>query len=110
MEYSEYTLKENSKKCVMAGFSCELINSMLLFKCSVSNCRENQFSTVVLIDFSKHINKNHQFEVWDGYCEACNHKLPIISEHYYVRNALEHLVTHHFVLKNNKQDPNTTGM
>lgn len=109
MEYSEYTLKENSKKCVMAGFSCELINSMLLFKCSVSNCRENQFSTVVLIDFSKHINKNHQFEVWDGYCEACNHKLPIISEHYYVRNALEHLVTHHFVLKNNKQDPNTTA-
>jgi len=110
IEYSEYTLKEKTKKCVIAGLSCELINSMLIFKCSVSNCRENKFSTVFLTDFSKHIKKNHQFVVWDGHCEACHHKLPIVSEQYYVRNALEHLVSHHLVLKNNEQHPNTTGM
>jgi len=112
IEYSEYTLKEKSKKCVLAGLSCELINSMLLFKCSVSNCQENQFSTVVLIDFFKHINKNHQFVVWDGHCEACLHKLPIGSEQYNVINALEHLVSHHLILKNNEQhtNTNTTGM
>jgi len=110
IEHSKYTLKEKSKKCVIAGLSCELINSMLLFKCSVSNCQEIQFSTVVLIEFSGHINKNHPFVVWDGHCEACHHKLPIVSEQYYVRNALEHLVSHHLVLKNNEQHPNTTGM
>jgi len=94
----------------MAGLSCELLNSILLFRCSVSNCRENQFSSVVFIDFCKHINKNHQFVVWDGHCEACDHKLPIVSEQYYVRNALEHLVSHHLVLKNNEKHPNTIGM
>ncbi|CAI6364719.1 unnamed protein product [Macrosiphum euphorbiae] len=109
IDCSKYTLKEKSNKCVMAGLSCELMNSILLFKCSVSNCRENQFSSVVFIDFCEHINKNHQFVVWDGHCEACDHKLPIVSEQYYVRNALEHLVSHHLVLKNNEQHSNTTA-
>ena len=93
----------------MAGLSCESINSMLLFKCSASNCLENQFSTVVLIDFFKHIKHNHEFVVWDGNCEACNHKLKIVSKQYFLKNALEHLVSHHLVLKNNEQ-PNTIGM
>eukprot|EP00102_Acyrthosiphon_pisum_P022313 XP_016659523.1 PREDICTED: uncharacterized protein LOC100573806 [Acyrthosiphon pisum] len=109
IEYLEYTLKEKSKNCVMAGLSCELIDSMLLFKCSVSNCREIQFSTVVFVDFFKHIKRNHQFVVWDGHCEACHYKLPIVSEQYYVGNALDHLVSHHLDLKNNEQHPNTTA-
>lgn len=87
----------------MDGLSCELINSTLLFKCSVSNCKENQFSTIIYTDFFKHIKINHQFEVWDGKCEACNHKLHKIPELYFMKNALEHLVSHHFVLKKNKQ-------
>jgi len=94
----------------LAGLSCELIKSMLLFKCSVSNCLENQYSTVFLIDFSKHINQNHQFVIWDGNCEPCHHKLQIISEQYYVKDALEHLVSHHLVLKNNEEHSNTIGM
>lgn len=94
----------------MAGLCCELVNSILLFKCSVSDCQENQFCTVVLIDFIKHINKNHEYVVWDGYCGACNHKLLLVSEQYYVRNALEHLISHHLVLKNNEHQLNTTGM
>ncbi|KAL4143321.1 hypothetical protein QTP88_005667 [Uroleucon formosanum] len=108
IEYSEFTLKEKSKKCVLAGLCCELVNSILLFKCSVSDCQENQFCTVVLIDFIKHINKNHEYVVWDGYCGACNHKLLLVSEQYYVRNALEHLISHHLVLKNNEHQLNTT--
>jgi len=110
IDYTDYTLKDKSKKCVLAGLSCELINSILLFKCSVSNCLENQFSTVVLIDFSKHIIKNHPFVMWDGNCEACHHKLQIVSEQYYVKHALEHLISHHLILKNNEQHLNTTGM
>ncbi|XP_026811622.1 uncharacterized protein LOC113552843 isoform X4 [Rhopalosiphum maidis] len=100
---SEYTLKENSTKCVLAGLSCELINSMLLFKCSVSSCLENQFSTVIFNDFYKHINQNHRFVVWDGKCKACHHNFKLVSEQYYVKNAFEHLVSHHLILKSNEQ-------
>ncbi|XP_022160559.1 uncharacterized protein LOC111026733 [Myzus persicae] len=105
IQYSEYTFKEKSKTFVLAGLSCELINSMLLFKCSVSSCLE-KFSTSVLIDFSKHIITNHQFVIWDGNCEACHHKSSIISDQYYVKDALEHLISHHLVLKNTEQHPN----
>lgn len=94
----------------MAGLCCELKNSTLLFKCSVSDCQETQFSTVVLVDFFQHINKSHQYVVWDGYCGACHHKLPIVFEQYYVRNALEHLVSHHLVVLKNNKHLNTTGM
>jgi len=90
----------------LAGLSCEFINTMALFKCSVLNCSENQFLTEDLIDFYKHINQNHKFVVWDGKCELCHHNQKLVSKQYYIKNALKHLVTHHLLLKNNKEQPN----
>ncbi|CAH1712108.1 unnamed protein product [Aphis gossypii] len=101
----EITLKGNSIKYTLAGLSCELINSMALFKCSILSCSENQFSTVDLNDFHKHINQNHKFVVWDGKCKLCHDNLKLISKKYYIKNALKHLVTHHLVFKN-KEQPN----
>lgn len=105
IENFEITLKGNSIKYTLAGLSCELINSMALFKCSILNCPENQFSTVDLNDFHKHINQNHKFVVWDGKCELCHDNLKLVSKQYYIKNALKHLVTHHLDFKN-KEQPN----
>jgi len=100
---SEYTLKEGSTKCTVGSLSCEIINSVLLFKCSASGCLNNQFSTVILIDIFKHIELNHQFLVWDRKCNICKHKIEMISEQCFLKNALEHIIAHHLVLKKNEQ-------
>lgn len=99
IENSEYTLKDGCTKCTVGGLSCELINSVLIFKCSVSRCLDNEFSTIILIDFFKHIELNHQFLVWDRKCDVCEHKIETISEQYFLKNALEHIIAHHLVLK-----------
>jgi len=99
----EYTLKEKSSKCIVGGLSCELINSVLLFKCSASRCLDNQFSTVILNDLFKHIELNHQFWVWDQKCDVCKHKDEMIQEQFFLKNALEHIIAHHLVLKKDKQ-------
>lgn len=88
----------------MADLSCELINSILLYKCSVSKCKNNQFSTVVLIDFLKHINLNHQRIVWDRKCDVCKHTVEkIINKQYLLKDALYHIISYHLVLKEIQQ-------
>lgn len=87
----------------MADLSCELINSILLYKCSVAKCQNNQFSTVILIDFFKHINLNHQNVVWDRKCDICKQKIEKINEQYFLKDALDHIVSHHLVLKEIQQ-------
>lgn len=107
IEYIEYALKDNIKKYTVANLSCELIiNSVLLYKCSVLRCALNQFSTVILMDFFKHIELNHQQVIWDNKCDFCNHKVENIKEEYFLKDALNHLISHHLVLKNNEK-PNT---
>lgn len=88
----------------MAGLSCELKNSILLYKCSVSKCQNNQFSTVVLIDFLKHINLNHQQIVWDRKCDICEHAVEKINNKQYIlKDALHHIISYHLVLKEIQQ-------
>ncbi|XP_025411013.1 uncharacterized protein LOC112683957 isoform X4 [Sipha flava] len=105
IENAEYTLKEKSTKCIVAGLSCEIINSVLLYKCSVLKCHQNAFSTVVLADFFKHIELNHQFLIWNKMCDLCGDKLQIMcdTDQYYLKDALEHLISYHLVLKKDEQ-------
>ncbi|VVC35861.1 Zinc finger C2H2-type,Zinc finger, RING/FYVE/PHD-type [Cinara cedri] len=103
IEHQEYTLKFNSLKCTVAGLSCEVINSILLYKCSVSKCLNNQFSTVLLNELFKHIHLNHQHIVWDRRCDMCQQKFEKINEQYLLKDALEHIVSHHLVLREIQQ-------
>lgn len=100
IEYSEYILKENAIKCTVDGLSCELINAVLLFKCFVSKC---QFGTVVFKDFVEHIELNHQFYVWNKKCDTCKLKIEMASEQCFLKDALQHMISHHLVLKKNEQ-------
>lgn len=94
---------KNGTECVLGGLSCEQINnSVLLYKCTVSACFQNQYSTVFFKDFYKHIEISHQFTVWDGMCHACKHKIEMISEQHFLKDALQHLISHHLVLKKNE--------
>lgn len=103
IKYSEYTLKENTVKCIVDGLSCELINEIILFKCTVSKCHINQFSTVILSDFMKHIELSHQFYVWDKNCNTCKLKIEMSSEQCFLKDALQHIISHHLVLKKDEQ-------
>jgi hypothetical protein len=78
---------------------------VLLYKCSVLKCHQNAFSTVVLADFFKHIELNHQFLIWNKMCDLCGDKLQIMcdTDQYYLKDALEHLISYHLVLKKDEQ-------
>ncbi|VVC46205.1 Pre-C2HC domain [Cinara cedri] len=102
-EHKEYTLKYNLKKCIVAGLSCELMHSILVYKCSVSKCEYNPFSTVVLNDLFKHIYLNHKHMAWDKKCDMCKQKVDNLNEQYLLKDALEHIISHHLVLKKNHQ-------
>lgn len=93
---------------MVAGLSCEIMNSELLYKCSVCKCQQNEFSTVVLADFFKHIELNHQYLNWNRMCDLCSHKLSKNVDQYYLKDALEHLISYHMVLK--KDEKPTLGM
>lgn len=95
-------MKDDSTVCAIAGLSCELLNNSLFYKCSASKCIQNQFSTVILMDFFKHIELSHTFVTWDRKCDVCKHKVETSSEQYFLKNALEHLVSRHLVLKKDK--------
>lgn len=100
----EYTLKDNIRKYTIAGLSCELIiNSVLLYRCSVSRCELNQFSTVILMDFVKHIELNHQHVIWDKNCDICKYEIEN-TEEYFLKDALKHIMSNHLVLKK-KEEP-----
>lgn len=101
--FSEFTLKENSNILFVSDLKLELIDSILLFNCFASRCSEIEFSTMVLIDFIHHVELNHQFLIWNKFCEACNHKIEMNFEHCFLKDALEHIISHHLVLKKNKQ-------
>lgn len=101
--YPEYVIKDNLTKCIVAGLRCEMMNSVLFYKCSVSKCLQNQFSTVALLEFFKHIELNHQFINWNRKCDMCSLKLEKIKENYFLKDALEHIILHHLVIKEIKQ-------
>lgn len=104
IKHQEYTLKYTSFKCTIADLSFELnLNSTLVYTCSASNCQNNPFSTVILNVFFKHINLNHQHIVWDRRCDMCNQKFEKIYELYLLKDALEHIISHHLVLKEIQQ-------
>lgn len=103
IEHQEYTLKDNSIKCNVAELRCEIVNSMLLYKCSVSRCKTNQFSTIVLNDLFNHINLNHRHSVWDRKCVMCKVKVENINDQYLLKDALDHIISHHLVLKEIQQ-------
>lgn len=96
-------MKENTFKCTVANISCQLSNSVLVYKCFVSGCSHNFFSTVFFADLIKHIELNHKHIIWDRKCSECTDKVEKISEEYYIEDALKHLVSHHLVLKKNEQ-------
>lgn len=99
-EYYDYTLKESLSTCEAGGLSCRLVNSMLVYKCSVSKCLQNPYSTILLEDFSKHIELSHLYIVWDGMCQTCKHKIEKTHEQFLLKDALQHLISHHLDLKN----------
>lgn len=98
-----YTFKGNTKQCTVANISCGFFDSVLLFKCHVSGCLDNPYSTVILFDFFKHVERNHRHIIWDRKCSECGVKLEKVSEDCSIEDALKHLVSHHLVVKNNDQ-------
>jgi len=103
-EYNFYTFKENVKQCNVGGIDCELsTNSIVLFKCCITGCVTNSFSTTVLSDFVKHIELYHNCVVWNRKCNECNLKMEKILEEYFVKDALEHIISQHLILKANNQ-------
>lgn len=100
-DYFEYTLKEHSTICEAGGLSCEQVHSVLLYKCSISKCLQNEYSTINLKAFFRHIELSHSYVVWDGMCGACKHTIEKSNEHFLMKDALQHLVSHHLVVKRN---------
>lgn len=54
------------------------------------------------MDFFKHIELSHNFVTWGRKCDICKYKIETISEQSFLKNALEHIVSCHLVLKKDK--------
>lgn len=103
----EYTLKENFRVCTVADISCQLIGQMLVFNCRISNCQHNPFSTIIFKDFARHIELHHLHTVWDRKCNECGLKLEKTSEECCtIKDAFNHLISHHLVLKTKETSSN----
>lgn len=91
-----FVLKSCNEKSslLLGGINCEKISDLLLFKCVNNYCLLG-FSTIFLEELFKHIELHHKITPWNGMCNICGHGLWRNRNHLYMRNALEHLVSHH---------------
>lgn len=92
-----FVLKNNYKKgSLVGGISCENISDLLLFKCMNGSCLIG-FSTVFYEELVKHIELHHKITPWNGICNICGHGLWRNWNRLFMKNALEHLVSHHLI-------------